>query len=130
MSAVLRALFAFCFLLVPITDAADLFPGQLLIRTSTMAGTNLASEDREKLSAAVSTDGVNWRRLYKKSPLPDFSRDASVTRWHGEYLAVYTAAFNSTNAYFGLARSTNLVNWTASGVSLTGSAISNTPNNT
>jgi hypothetical protein len=105
-------------------------PGQLLIRTGTMLGEGILPEDIEKLSVAVSNDGLNWRRLFKKATLPDFSRDASVVRRGNEYVTVYTDAFNSESGTFGLARSTDLVNWTSQRVTLTGPAMSNTPNNT
>ncbi len=105
-------------------------PGQLLIRTSTMLGSGISVEDREKLSVAVSDDGLNWRRLFKKPTLTNFSRDASIIRHGQEYVTVYTDAFNSTTGTFGLAKSTNLVEWTATNVTLTGPAMSNTPNNT
>ena len=95
-----------------------------------MLGQGIPPEDREKLSVAVSTDGLNWRRLFKKPTLTDFSRDASVIRRDGEYVAVYTDAFNSTNPTFGLARSSDLVHWTATSVTLTGPAMIGTPNNT
>lgn len=110
--------------------AGEAPPARLLIRTCTMLGPGIAAEDREKLSVAVSSDGLNWRRLFKKPTLTNFSRDASITRHAGEYVAVYTADFNSTNATFGLARSTNLVDWRAANITLTGPSISNTPNNT
>lgn len=105
-------------------------PNRLLIRTSTMLGQGIPMEDREKLSVAVSTDGLNWRRLFKKSTLTNFSRDASLIHRDGEYVTVYTDAFNSTNATFGLARGTDLVHWTATNVTLTGPVMTNTPNNT
>ena len=105
-------------------------PGQLLIRTSTLLGEGVPPEDREKLSVAASTDGLNWRRLFKKPTLPDFSRDASAIRRGNEYITVYTDAFNSANATFGLARSSDLVHWTATKVTLTGPAMTRTPNNT
>lgn len=95
-----------------------------------MLGSGIPAEDREKLSVAASQDGVNWTRLFKKPTLTNFSRDASIARHGDEYLVVYTDAFNSTNATFGLARSTNLVNWAATNVTLTGPAMTNTPNNT
>jgi hypothetical protein len=109
-------------------QAAD--AGQLLIRTSTLLGQGIPPEDREKLSVAVSDDGINWRRLFKKPTLTNFSRDASVIRHGQEYVTVYTDAFNSTTGTFGLAKSTNLVEWMATNVALTGPAMSNTPNNT
>lgn len=105
-------------------------PNRLLIRTSTMLGQGIPPEDREKLSVAVSTDGLNWRRLFKKSTLTNFSRDASLIHRDSEYITVYTDAFNSTNATFGLARSTDLVHWTATNVTLTGPVMTNAPNNT
>ena len=105
-------------------------PGLLLIRTATMLGEGILPEDREKLSVAVSDDGVNWRRLFKRATLTNFSRDASVIRRGSEYVAVYTDAFNSEGGTFGLACSSDLVNWTAQSVTLTGPAMSNTPNNT
>jgi len=119
-------------LLLPlwISDSPASESGQLLIRTSTMLGSGIPSEDREKLSVAVSRDGVHWTRLFKKSTLNNFSRDASVIRRGNEYITVYTDAFNSTNATFGLARSTDLVHWTGTNVVLTGPSMSNTPNNT
>lgn len=115
------------------TQAAFSFaiePGQLLIRTSTMLGSEIPAADSEKLSVAVSTDGLNWHRLFKKPTLANFSRDASVIRRGSEYVTVYTDAFNSTNGTFGLARSTNLVDWTATSIALTGPVMSNKPNNT
>ena len=104
--------------------------GHILIRTGTMLGQGIPAEDREKLSVAVSDDGLNWRRLFRKATLTNFSRDASVIRHGREYVTVYTDAFNSTTGTFGLAKSTNLVEWTATNVALTGPAMSNTPNNT
>ena len=95
-----------------------------------MLGQGIPPEDREKLSVAVSTDGLNWRRLYQKPTLANFSRDASVTRHGNEFITVYTDAFNSTNGTFGLARSMDLINWSATNVTLTGPAMTNTPNNT
>ena len=118
-----------CFLSAAACSIAE-EPGQLLIRTSTMLGAGIPPEDREKLSVAVSTDGLYWRRLFKKPTLTNFSRDASVIRHGQEYVTVYTDAFNRTNATFGLARSTNLVDWRATHVTLTGPAMSNAPNNT
>ncbi len=112
------------------SHAPALPPGAILVRTSTMLGSGIPAEDREKLSVAASQDGVNWTRLFKKPTLTNFSRDASIARHGDEYLVVYTDAFNSTNATFGLARSTNLVNWAATNVTLTGPAMTNTPNNT
>jgi hypothetical protein len=108
--------------------AAD--SGQLFLRTSTMLGSEIPKTDSEKLSVAVSTDGWNWQRLFKKPTLTNFSRDASIIRRGQEYIVVYTDAFNSTNGTFGLARSTNLIEWTANKVTLTGPVMSNTPNNT
>ena len=105
-------------------------PHQILIRTSTMLGQGIPPEDREKLSVAVSTDGLHWTRLYKKPTLANFSRDASVTRRGKEFITVYTDAFNSTNGTFGLAHSMDLINWGAVNIRLTGSAVTNTPNNT
>jgi len=104
--------------------------GQVLIRTSTMLGSDIPPGDREKLSVAFSTDGLSWRRLFKKPTLTNFSRDASVINRGNEYITVYTDAFNNTNATFGLSRSTNLVHWTPTNIVLTGSAMSNAPNNT
>lgn len=95
-----------------------------------MLGQGILPEDREKLSVAVSNDGLNWRRLFRNATLPDFSRDASIIRRGNEYLTVYTDAFNSEKGTFSLARSTDLVNWTSQRVTLTGPAMSNTPNNT
>jgi hypothetical protein len=45
-------------------------------------------------------------------------------------VTVYTDAFNSESGTFGFARSMDLVNWTSQRVTLTGPAMSNTPNNT
>jgi len=95
-----------------------------------MLGAGILPEDREKLSVAVSNDGLNWHRLFRRATLPDFSRDASVIRRGNEYLTVYTDAFNSESGTFGLARSTDLVNWTSQRVTLTGPSMRNTPNNT
>jgi len=126
-------------LLVPLLAAAVVFAGassadvgqsQILIRTSTMLGPGIPSEDIQKLSVAVSQDGVNWTRLFKKPTLTNFSRDASVIRYENEYITVYTDAFNSSTGTLGLARSTDLVHWTATNVTLTGPAMTNTPNNT
>lgn len=104
--------------------------GKVFIRTSTLLGTDIPPQDREKLSVAISADGLSWQRLFKKPTLTNFSRDASVIQHGSEFIAVYTDAFNSTNGTFGLARSTNLVDWTATNVALAGPAITNTPNNT
>jgi hypothetical protein len=105
-------------------------PSQLLIRTGTMLGEGIEPQEKEKLSVAVSDDGLNWHRLFKKATLPDFSRDASIIRRGNEYVTVYTDAFNSESGTFGFARSMDLVNWTSQRVTLTGPAMSNTPNNT
>jgi len=111
-------------------SSADVGQSQILIRTSTMLGPGIPSEDIQKLSVAVSQDGVNWTRLFKKPTLTNFSRDASVIRYENEYITVYTDAFNSSTGTLGLARSTDLVHWTATNVTLTGPAMTNTPNNT
>ena len=128
-AGVTAVFFIWCFLSTA-APAPAVEPGQLLIRTSTMLGQGIPLEDREKLSVAVSADGLNWRRLFKKPTLTNFSRDASVIRRGGEYVTVYTDSFNSTNPTFGLARSSELVHWTATNVTLTGPAMTNTPNNT
>lgn len=112
------------------SNAPGIEPGELLIRTSTMLGSGIPTEDREKLSVAVSRDGVNWTRLFRKPTLTNFSRDASIIRHGAEYVTVYTDAFNSADGTFGLARSTNLVHWTATNVTLAGPAMIDTPNNT
>ena len=111
---------------LPFSNAAE----PLFIRTSTMHGTDIPLAERDRLSVAFSTDGLNWQRLFAKPTLTIFSRDASAIRFGNDYVTVYTEAFNSTNATFGLARSTDLVNWTPASVALTGPAMSNTPNNT
>jgi hypothetical protein len=112
------------------THAPALPPGAVLVRTSTMLGSDTEPTNRQKLSVAVSSDGTQWKRLFKTPTLTNFSRDASITRHGDEYVVVSTDAFNSTNATFGFARSTNLVHWAATNVTLTGPAMANTPNNT
>jgi len=104
---------------------------QLLLRASTYNGEQLDQSFYNKLDLAFSTDGTNWRRISTFPVMPAYSRDASLTRHGNEFVAVYTDAFTSTNGTFGLARSTDLVTWTATNIKLKGPLLSNTtPNNT
>jgi hypothetical protein len=79
---------------------------------------------------AISTNGIDWQRLYRAPVLTNFSRDASIIKYNGEFATVYTDAFTGPGGTFGLATSTNLINWTVTNVTLHGPAITNTPNNT
>jgi hypothetical protein len=90
-----------------------------------------------KLSLAVSTNGLEWQSLHTTPTLTNFSRDASLIRHGNEFVTVYSDNFSldpfgySTNGTFGLARSTDLVNWQATNVQLRGPLLSNSkPNNT
>ena len=90
-----------------------------------------------KLSLAVSTNGLDWQSLHTTPTLTNFSRDASILRHGNEFVTVYSDDFAldpfgySTNGTFGLARSTDLVNWQATHVKLRGRLLSNAvPNNT
>lgn len=122
-------LIALCFgVLGSIAEAQT--ASSLFLRASTYNGTDIEPSFYNKLDLALSADGIRWQRISTQPALSAFSRDASVVRHNGEYVAVYTDAFNSTNGTFGLARSTNLINWTATNVRLTGPAMTNTPNNT
>lgn len=103
---------------------------QIFLRSSTGSGTNAPAEFYEKLALGVSTNGQDWQWLYTRPTLTNFSRDASIIRRGGEFVVVYTDAFNSSNGTFGLARSTNLIHWTATNIVLTGPAMTNAPNNT
>jgi len=90
-----------------------------------------------KLSLAISTNGHDWQSLHTTPTLTNFSRDASILRHGNEFVTVYSDDFAlnpfgySTNGTFGLARSTDLVNWQATHVKLRGPLLSNAvPNNT
>lgn len=90
-----------------------------------------------KLSLAISTNGLDWQSLHTTPTLTNFSRDASIIRHGNEFVTVYSDDFAldpfgySTNGTFGLARSTDLVNWQATNVQLRGPLLSNAiPNNT
>jgi hypothetical protein len=102
----------------------------VFIRSSTGHGLGVPPELYQTLSIAVSTNGLDWQRLYGKPVLTNFSRDASIIRNGDEFVTVYTDAFTGASGTFGLARSTDLINWTATSVALTGPAMTNTPNNT
>ena len=102
----------------------------VFIRSSTGHGLGVPPELYQTLSIAVSTDGLDWQRLYGKPVLTNFSRDVSIIRHGDEFVTVYTDAFTGDSGTFGLARSTDLINWTATNVALTGAAMTNTPNNT
>lgn len=102
----------------------------VFIRSSTGHGLGVPPELYQTLSMAVSTNGLKWQRLYGKPVLTNFSRDASIIRHADEFVTVYTDAFTGASGTFGLARSTDLINWTATNVLLTGPAMTNTPNNT
>ncbi len=102
---------------------------QLLVRSSTGRGA-APPEFYEKLAIGVSTNGYAWQWLYTKPTSTSFCRDASIIRFNGEFVTVYTDSFESTNGTFGLARSRDLINWAATNVRLSGPAITNTPNNT
>lgn len=90
-----------------------------------------------KLSLAISTNGLDWQSLHTTPTLTNFSRDASILRHGNEFVTVYSDDFAlnpfgySTNGTFGLARSTDLINWQAGHVKLRGPLLSNAvPNNT
>jgi hypothetical protein len=102
----------------------------MFVRSSTGRGLATPPEFYEKLAIGLSTNGLEWRWLYTKPTLTNFSRDASILRHGNEFVTVYTDAFTGTTGTFGLARSTDLINWTATNVTLTGPAMTNTPNNT
>jgi hypothetical protein len=110
-------------------------PTPVFIRASTGAGFPDLSH---KLSLAISTNGFDWQRLHGTPTLTNFSRDASILRHGNEFVVVYSDEFElgqqfgySTNGTFGLARSTDLINWTATHIKLTGPLLENaTPNNT
>jgi len=120
-----------CFGAVAATDTAASAPGPaLLLRASTYNGTNLPQHFYNKLDLALSTDGIRWQRLSTQPVLNAYSRDASIVRHGNEYVSVYTDSFTSTNGTFGFARSTNLMQWTATNVLLRGPLLSNAiPNN-
>lgn len=103
----------------------------LLIRTGTFNGEGLPPAYYDRLDIALSADGTNWQRISTAPVLAGFARDASVVKRGDEFVTVYTDAFNSTNGTFGLARSTDLVQWAATNVRLKGPLLSNAvPNNT
>jgi len=102
----------------------------LLLRASTYNGVDLPQSFYNKLDLAFSTDGVRWQRLSTQPVLNTYSRDASIVRHGSDYVTVYTDAFTSPNGTFGLARSTDLMQWTTINVKLQGPLLSNaTPNN-
>ncbi len=107
-----------------------LYGQQVFVRASTGRGLATPPEFYEKLAIGLSTNGLEWQWLYTKPTLTNFSRDASILRHGDEFVTVYTDAFTGTTGTFGLARSTDLINWTATNVALTGAAMTNTPNNT
>lgn len=107
---------------------------QVFIRANTGATFPQLSH---KLSLAISTNGVDWESLHTTPTLTNFSRDASILRHGNEFVTVYSDDFSlnsfgySTNGTFGLARSTDLINWQATHVKLRGPLLSNAiPNNT
>lgn len=108
---------------------------QVFIRANTGSG---SADLSHKLSIAISTNGLGWQRLHTTPTLTNFSRDASILHYSNEFVTVYSDEFNvtdrfgySTNGTFGLARSTDLVNWQATNVRLRGPLLSNSiPNNT
>lgn len=106
-------------------------PGtNLLLRASTYNGVDLPPAFYNKLDLAFSTDGIRWQRISRQPVLNAYSRDASMVRYSTEYVTIYTDAFTSTNGTFGFARSTDLMNWTATNVKLGGPLLSNAvPNN-
>ena len=110
--------------------AASAAQSQILLRSSTGSGQEVPGEFYQKLALGVSTNGYEWHWLYTKPTLTNFCRDASIIRFNGEFISVYTDTFESTNGTFGFARSSDLINWTATNVKLTGPAMTNTPNNT
>ncbi|MBU3665344.1 MAG: hypothetical protein FGM15_05635 [Chthoniobacterales bacterium] len=112
------------------TTATSPAQSQILLRSSTGSGQGVPAEFYQKLALGVSTNGYEWHWIYTKPTLTNFCRDASIIRFNGEFISVYTDAFESTNGTFGIARSTDLVNWTATNVKLAGAAMTNTPNNT
>jgi hypothetical protein len=116
-------------LVILLTEAVLCGP-TVFIRSSTGHGLGVPPDLYQTLSIAVSTNGLDWQRLYGKPVLTNFSRDASIIRHGDEFVTVYTDAFTGASGTFGLARSTDLINWTATNVALTGAAMTNTPNNT
>jgi hypothetical protein len=81
--------------------------------------------------AALSMDTLTWYPVQDGFSFGDFCRDASPIFYNGEWVTVYTCAFNSDRAEFGLARSANLSTWTPYRVSVLGPEITPyTPNNT
>jgi len=81
--------------------------------------------------AALSMDTLTWYPVQDGFSFGDFCRDASPIFYNGEWVTVYTCAFNSNRAEFGLARSTNLSTWTPYRVSVLGPEVTPyTPNNT
>jgi len=85
------------------TRATD--SGQFFLRTSTHVGVG------NVLRVGVSSDGVNFTDLFLTPTLTNYSRDASVTKHGRNYVVAYTDQFTSSNGTFGVAVSSNLVNW-------------------
>jgi hypothetical protein len=130
----LRTLFALLALLVVVAEDG-VAQEQVFIRANTGA---TFPQLHHKLSLAISTNGLDWQSLHTTPTLTNFSRDASIVRHSNEFVVVYSDDFElgdrfgySTNGTFGLARSTDLVNWEATNVQLRGPLLSNAvPNNT
>ncbi len=129
--AILRVL---VFLLAAFVAHSSFAQPQVFIRAGTGASFPAL---HHKLSLAISTNGTDWQSLHTTPTLTNFSRDASIMRHGSEYVTVYSDDFAldpfgySTNGTFGLARSTDLVNWQATNVKLRGPLLSNSvPNNT
>ena len=102
----------------------------LLLRANTYNGPDLPQTFYNKLDLALSSDGFRWQRVSTQPVLTAYSRDASIIRHGIEYVTVYTDAFTSANGTFGFARSTNLMDWTATNVKLKGPLLANAiPNN-
>ena len=88
--------------------------------------------NRQRLQIGVSMDGKSWTMLSKNGsndiyspPGGDDLRDPSIARIGGTWYVVYTSGdygsahvppisghFGNSEAYFGLAKSTDLLNWT------------------
>ena len=92
--------------LTPPCLAQNAGEGEFFLRTSTYAGY------ANVLRVGLSANGVNFTDLFSTATLTNYSRDASVAKHGSTYLIAYTDQFISTNGTFGIATSSNLVNWT------------------
>jgi hypothetical protein len=79
--------------------------GQFFLRTSTHVVVG------NVLRVGISSDGINFNDLFLKPTLTNYSRDASVAKHGSNYVVAYTDQFTSSNGTFGVAVSSNLVNW-------------------